>query len=487
MTRKYFSKPLHPRDDPEKQSKTLRRCYELLTLTSRSFARVIVELNPELRDTIALFYLILRALDTIEDDMTISPDVKIPLLRTFDEKLDLNDWTFNGNGPNEKDRVVLVEFDAVLTEYHLLKPEYQEVLKDITHKMGNGMADYVVNEDFNLNGVKTIADYDLYCHYVAGLVGEGLTKLIIIAKFGDETLVSNPNLQESMGLFLQKTNIIRDYREDIDDGRSFWPEEVWSKYSKGSLKDFTKSPEDLQQGLYCVSELVANSLDHVCDCLLFLSCVKDPSTYNFCCIPQIMAISTLDLVYRNPDIFEKNVKIRRGTTASLILQGQDLKGTCDIFRYFVRRIHHRSTPDDPSYLRIGIVCGKIEQYIEKLFPVSVPEKKFDLNGPSQRELARQRKVKRENGNEGIYLFVFASVTLFGLGGLMVGVAYLCGADFSQVHKEVLGAVETLWNFDPATVSAVKSSTASIVDSATSSAISAANSAVEAVKAAHDEL
>jgi len=30
-----------------------------------------------------------------------------------------------------------------------------------------------------------------------------------------------------MGLFLQKTNIIRDYLEDLDSGRTFWPDEIW--------------------------------------------------------------------------------------------------------------------------------------------------------------------------------------------------------------------------------------------------------------------
>jgi len=40
-----------------------------------------------------------------------------------------------------------------------------------------------------------------------------------------------------MGLFLQKTNIIRDYREDLDDKRRFWPKEVWSKYAT-DLADF---------------------------------------------------------------------------------------------------------------------------------------------------------------------------------------------------------------------------------------------------------
>jgi Squalene/phytoene synthase len=47
----------------------------------------------------------------------------------------------------------------------------------------------------------------------------------------------------AMGLFLQKTNIIRDYREDLDDNRKFWPKEVWSKYAT-DLSDF-KDPQNL--------------------------------------------------------------------------------------------------------------------------------------------------------------------------------------------------------------------------------------------------
>ncbi|GME93708.1 unnamed protein product [Ambrosiozyma monospora] len=141
-------------------SESERKCYDLLKKTSRSFAAVIMELNPELRNAIMLFYLVLRALDTVEDDMTIDPETKVPLLRTFDSKLLTKDWTFDGNGPNEKDRIVLVEFDQILTEYHKLKPQYQDVIKDITHKMGNGMADYINDKEFNLNGVATVKDYD---------------------------------------------------------------------------------------------------------------------------------------------------------------------------------------------------------------------------------------------------------------------------------------------------------------------------------------
>jgi farnesyl-diphosphate farnesyltransferase len=48
-------------------------------------------------------------------------------------------------------------------------------------------------------------------------------------------------LSNAMGLFLQKTNITRDYREDIDQvpPRIFYPRSIWSKYTSdfGSFRD----------------------------------------------------------------------------------------------------------------------------------------------------------------------------------------------------------------------------------------------------------
>jgi hypothetical protein len=45
-----------------------------------------------------------------------------------------------------------------------------------------------------------VDDYDKYCHYVAGLVGYGLSRLFYAA--GTEDLASD-QLSNSMGLFLQ--------------------------------------------------------------------------------------------------------------------------------------------------------------------------------------------------------------------------------------------------------------------------------------------
>jgi phytoene/squalene synthetase len=61
-------------------------------------------------------------------------------------------------------------------------------------------------------------------------VGYGLSRLFHAG--GTEDLASD-SLSNSMGLFLQKINIIRDYLEDINEipkSRMFWPREIWSKY-----------------------------------------------------------------------------------------------------------------------------------------------------------------------------------------------------------------------------------------------------------------
>jgi farnesyl-diphosphate farnesyltransferase len=87
-----------------------------------------------------------------------------------------------------------VEFEVVIEEFGKISENYREVIKNIAERMGNGMADYANNAAHNLYGVDTVKDFDLYCYYVAGLVGEGLTRLFIAS--GKE----NPKLSEAHDL-----------------------------------------------------------------------------------------------------------------------------------------------------------------------------------------------------------------------------------------------------------------------------------------------
>jgi farnesyl-diphosphate farnesyltransferase len=54
--------------------------------------------------------------------MTLPNSTKLPLLRSFHKKLYEPGWNFSGSGPNEKDRIVLVEFENVQEEFDTLDP-----------------------------------------------------------------------------------------------------------------------------------------------------------------------------------------------------------------------------------------------------------------------------------------------------------------------------------------------------------------------------
>ncbi|USW48781.1 Putative squalene/phytoene synthase, squalene synthase, isoprenoid synthase domain superfamily [Septoria linicola] len=432
---KTWHNPVHERDE-SKETANLKECFRFLNLTSRSFAAVIQELHPELLVPVALFYLILRGLDTIEDDMTIPIETKEPLLRQFDEFIEDEAWTFNGNGPNEKDRELLVKFDVVSKEFNLQKPEYKAIIKDITKKMGNGMADYAKNADHNANGVQTIQDYELYCHYVAGLVGEGLTRLFVEAKLANPALLQRPELMESMGQFLQQTNIIRDIREDHEDKRYFWPKEVWSKHVTKFSDLF--EPQNREKALQCSSEMVLLALKRADECLFYMAGVKEQSVFNFVAIPQSMAIATLELVFQNPAVFDRNIKITKGAACQLMMEStQNLQLVCDVFRRFARKIHSKNNPSDPNFLEISIACGKIEKFIETIFPTQTPRTLPPGATPGSTatvhvdsaEQARRKQEEAEAKKDVFYLILAIIATLGFVSVCMIGAAWFFGARF----------------------------------------------------------
>jgi farnesyl-diphosphate farnesyltransferase len=112
---------------------------------------------------------------------------------------------------------------------------------------------------------------------VAGLVGEGLTRLF--ARFESPSIIETAKtLGNTMGLFLQKTNITRDFLEDLRDGRAFWPKEIWGKYAS-SLEDLAQKKD-----LACLNHMVTDALQCVPECLSYMSQMKTPEIFKFCAI-----------------------------------------------------------------------------------------------------------------------------------------------------------------------------------------------------------
>ncbi|KAM0927782.1 hypothetical protein ACQ4PT_002059 [Festuca glaucescens] len=264
-------------------------CYDMLQKVSRSFAFVIQQLGPDLRNAVCIFYLVLRAMDTVEDDTSIPTEEKLPILRDFYRHAYDPNWRYSCGTNHFK--VLMDKFRYVSTAFLELDQGYQKPIEEITRLMGAGMAKFICQE------VETIDDYDEYCHYVSGLVGYGLSRLFHAA--GTEDLALD-QLSNSMGLFLQKNSIIRDYLEDINEipkCRMFWPREIWSKY---------------------VEKL------------------------------EVTAIGTFAIFYNNVNIFRGAVKMRRGLTARIIDETRSMKDVYSAFYEFSSLLESKINDNDPT-------------------------------------------------------------------------------------------------------------------------------------------
>ena len=258
----------------------------------------------------------------------------------------------------------------------MLIVRYQVIIEDICTKMGRGMADFaaLATPEHPVAEVNTIADYDLYCHYVAGLVGEGLSALFSSSGKERPFVAEQLTLSNSMGFLLQKTNILRDVKEDVDEGRGFWPKEIWAKHGFNSMKELI-DPAREKEALFAASEMTLDALRHSCDALDYLTLLKCQSVFNFVAIPAVMAIATLDRCFMNPKLLKQNVKIRRAETVQvsryldmselgsadnqLIMKAVNPRDVSLVFLKYARSIHQKIHPADPNLLKLSIACGKV--------------------------------------------------------------------------------------------------------------------------------
>lgn len=384
--------------------------YNALCNVSRSFALVIMQLHVDLRHPICVFYLILRALDTIEDDTSASPIIRRRLCTAFWTALPtpqqslpvqslsssststISTTSSSSSNPNtstrrrralcladdgefvdakdvqpipEEDRDFTLasttnasewsssdfgsgaekelcqRFPEVIACFRDLQPNFQHIIINITRRMGKGMADHITSV-----ACDSLHDYDLYCHYVAGLVGLGLSEIFVQSRREHVSLSDHNLLSNSMGLFLQKTNIIRDYLEDITEGRTFWPREIWSQYAD-RLEDFRESG-NRKFALGALNHMVTDALRHAPHCLEYMSRIRSDDVFNFVAIPQVMAIATLAECYNNGKVFEGVVKLRRARTAQLVLQTRDIDAVYKLFFEYAQSMLRKVEAHDPS-------------------------------------------------------------------------------------------------------------------------------------------
>ena len=221
--------------DPGRTRRQLRRT--LLRSVSRSFYLSIRLLPRQLREPIALAYLLARTTDTVADTAPISTSVRM-------ETLKLLSAAIQGTASREVVAELVAEFVPLqqnTRERHLLESladclawldriehtdrnDIRALLEKITRGQMLDLERFDNPKEVRVLG--TAADLDEYTYLVAGCVGEFWTRLCFrhVRNFASRTEDEMLALGKRYGMALQLINVLRDVGVDLRVGRCYFPE-----------------------------------------------------------------------------------------------------------------------------------------------------------------------------------------------------------------------------------------------------------------------
>jgi farnesyl-diphosphate farnesyltransferase len=202
----------------------------------------------------------------------------------------------------------------------------REALQLCVHTMANGMTQFQARND--KHGLQTLEDLDLYCYYVAGVVGQLLTSLFCLHS---REIARNHRalmpLAVSFGQGLQMTNILKDVWEDYEVGACWLPRQIFAEEGV-DLRDLRRAGkrEEFQRG---VQRLIGIAHGHLKNALTYTLLIpkQEVGIRNFCLWAIGFAVLTLRKINKNLDYTDGNqVKISRlsvkGTVAVSRLTAQ---------------------------------------------------------------------------------------------------------------------------------------------------------------------
>ncbi len=305
------SKSLHDLSDDQFQA-------VLLEGVSRTFALTIPQLPKVLFPAVANAYLLCRIVDTIEDEVSLSPEQKryfcdefINVVKTGEQSeifaLELAPLLSDQTIPAEHQLIHVIP--RVIQITHSFDPVQVKALSECVETMAKGMPIFQAQ---NLHdGLETLADMDRYCYYVAGCVGEMLAKLFChyspeIAKNESELM----KLSVSFGQGLQMTNILKDIWDDAQRGVCWLPQDIFTE-TGFDLKNLTPETNDVafSAGL---EHLISVAHEHLHNALRYTLLIPSHETgiRKFCLWALGMAILTLRKI-------KSNLKFNRSEQAKI--------------------------------------------------------------------------------------------------------------------------------------------------------------------------
>lgn len=329
------SQPSHPTGELEALSDDAFQAH-LLQGVSRTFALTIPELPPALAKPVSNAYLLCRIVDTIEDETALSSAQKHGFCEQFARVVRGEEPPYglrDALAPLLSDQTIAAEHELVrviprvIAITHSFEPDQRDALAACVEIMARGMAEF---QDRDLRfGLATLREMDEYCYYVAGVVGEMLTRLFChyspeIAAHRSEMML----LAVSFGQGLQMTNILKDLWDDHARGVCWLPREIFARegFDLRDLRPGHNNPQ-FRHGL---RQLIGVAQGHLKNALRYTLLIPAHETglREFCLWALGMAVINLRKLNRNLDFTTSSqVKITRRAVKTIIATSRLLRSS----------------------------------------------------------------------------------------------------------------------------------------------------------------
>lgn len=301
---------------------------ELLEGVARSFAVTTAQLPGPLRHIAGNVYLLCRIADTIEDEPTLSEAQK----RSFSARLvevvagrkDAASFAWDlgpllSSSTTEGERTLVARTAEVVRITHGFHAAQRRLLERCVRILSSGMMEF--QERAAPDGLRHSGELDLYCYYVAGVVGETLTALFCehsprVAARRDDLLA----LAVSHSQGLQMINILKDVWEDQRRGVCWLPRDVLLAHGVDprAMCAGEAGPEFLE----ALSEFMAITRRHLANGVRYVTILPRAETgiRRSCLWALGLAVLTLRRIHRNPAFTSGDqVKVSRRSVRAVVI------------------------------------------------------------------------------------------------------------------------------------------------------------------------
>lgn len=325
---------LHLLQDDEFQAR-------LLDGVSRTFALTIPQLPAGLARPVSNAYLLCRIVDTIEDEVSLDSARKRTFCRRFADVVsghadagslaaDLAPLLSDNTLPAEHELIALMPRVIAIT--YAFDAATREALAVCVATMADGMAKF---QDRDLSGgLANLQELNDYCYYVAGVVGEMLTRLFClyspkIAVHRDAMM----RLSVSFGQGLQMTNILKDLWDDHERGVCWLPSDM---FREAGFDLATLHPDNTDAAFRSAfGHLIGIAHGHLENALAYTVLIPrdEAGIREFCLWALGMAVLTLRKINAHLDFVESSqVKITRRAVKATVLASRFARGHDSLLR-----------------------------------------------------------------------------------------------------------------------------------------------------------